>query len=146
MSPKMQSNLLLAVEGLCIVFIFVTTGSLVAQNLTFLLIQIFGALLIAWSYLALKVNRIKHVPGFGNFWAMHGPYEIIRHPIYAGILLIMSGYVQWYMTVPRFLVFIVLIGVILVKMQSDEHVLEELFKDEYRTYMSKTHKIIPYFY
>jgi protein-S-isoprenylcysteine O-methyltransferase Ste14 len=145
MSPKMQSNLLLAVEGLCIIFILVT-GSLLVQNLTFLLIQVFGVLLVGWCYLAIKVNNIKPVPGFGNFWATHGPYEIIRHPIYAGILLIMSGFVQWDMTIPRFLSFVVLLGAVLVKMQSDEHLLEEKFKDDYRKYKAKTHRIIPYFY
>jgi protein-S-isoprenylcysteine O-methyltransferase Ste14 len=103
-------------------------------------------LLIFWAVLAGQLTGRKQVSGLGNFWVDKGPYEILRHPIYAGVFLIMSSFVQWQFTLPRLFVFVLFIGVCLIKMKSDEQILVEHFKEEYKHYQERTHKIIPYFY
>ncbi len=135
-----------ALTVICIAFILLT-APLFVQSMTFLLTQVFGLLLIGWAILAMRLNKTHHAKNLPKsiFLVTKGPYEIIRHPVYAGLLLIMSSYVQEYLTFSRFLVFVVLLVVTVLKINYEESLLEEHMK-EYTSYKAKTHRIIPYFY
>jgi protein-S-isoprenylcysteine O-methyltransferase len=74
-----------------------------------------------------------------------GPYRYIRHPTYTGMLLgfdgagIASG--NWVITTA----FIVLPTIaILRRIKAEEQLLTSHFGDEYRDYISKTKKLIPF--
>jgi protein-S-isoprenylcysteine O-methyltransferase Ste14 len=133
-------NILLAV------FIIIT-GPLIVENVSFLLVQGFGILLIVWSLIAIKINKHYHGTKLPDkiFFITHGPYEIIRHPIYAGFLLIMSGFIQGSPSVLRFLAFGILFISCLLKIIREEYILEH-YIEEYPTYKKKTRLLIPYFF
>jgi len=76
---------------------------------------------------------------------MQGPYEIIRHPIYAGLLLIMAGFVEGYLSLPRFMAFAVILAVTILKIEHDEKILKETHH-EYEKYQKHTYRFIPYLY
>ena len=144
LSDKKQL-ILLGIQIISTGYILVS-GPLFIQNIPFLLMQIFGILLILWSLLAIKLNKTeagKLPPGY--FLTTRGPYEIIRHPIYAGMLLTMAGFVQGYGSLARFLVFIILIIATLIRISFEENFLTQQQKI-YAGYKSKTHKLIPYLY
>ncbi|MEK7571156.1 MAG: methyltransferase [Patescibacteria group bacterium] len=132
--------------------IFVTSayilfsGPIFMLNLPFLLVQIFSILLIIWALVSKHLQKLpeKNLP-HGAFLVTHGPYEIIRHPIYAGLLLIMSAFVQGYSSFSRFLVFVFLLIAVLLKLTYDERILEEHSK-EFKEHKQKTHKLIPYLF
>jgi protein-S-isoprenylcysteine O-methyltransferase Ste14 len=124
------------------------SGNPVVNNLPLLLVAIFGVLLLGWSFLARKLGE-KHVPAGaprGVFLVEHGPYEIIRHPIYAGVALILSSLVQFDPALGRMVAFVLFLVVCVVKLNMEERVMESVFKKEYVDYEAKTHKVIPYFY
>jgi protein-S-isoprenylcysteine O-methyltransferase Ste14 len=129
------------------VVIIVTGPLFVFRNLTFWMVQIFGVLLIVWALIARRVNKNDHTHKLpeGYFFITKGPYEIIRHPMYAGLLLIMSGLVQYNLNFLRLGAFLLLVFVILLKIIREEHTMDQLVK-EYHDYKLKTQRIIPYLF
>lgn len=117
------------------------SGPIFMGNLPFLLVQFFGLLLIVWAILA----RQMHKPSKQSAFTTYGPYEIIRHPIYAGFLLIMCAFVQGYASISRFVAFLILLICVLLKILYDERQIEKEHT-EYKHYQKKTHRIIPYFW
>lgn len=147
MKPENRPKIFLAVALVAGVYIL-ATGSLAVQGVPILLSQAFGVLLIIWAVLSIKLNKHHeehHKLPEGYFLITHGPYEIIRHPIYAGVLLFMSGFVQWDPSLLRYLAFVVLFLALLLKIIHEENVLEGAIK-EYMPYKKKTHKLIPYLF
>lgn len=141
-----KSLVFLTIQLLAIVYI-ILTGPYFIDNIPFLLIQIFGLLLIGWALLAKKLNHYKHASHLpkGSFLVMQGPYEIIRHPMYAGMLLIMYGYVQGYLSFTRLVALAILLVITLIKLEYDENMLKG-HHHEYEEYRRKTNKLIPYIY
>jgi len=72
-----------------------------------------------------------------------GPYAFVRHPLYGGLLLAMSGSalgqsVLWLLPLvvygPRFF----------ASARYEEHLLIEQFSDQYRDYMRRTRMLVPF--
>lgn len=119
------------------------SGAIVSQVLIYLLVQLFGALLIIWAVLTIKVNKPKqHLPK-GYFFITAGPYEIIRHPVYAGYLLIMISFVEIEFTFLRLIALIILCAAIMLKIIREEYTMKQKIQ-EYPEYMKKTKALIPY--
>jgi protein-S-isoprenylcysteine O-methyltransferase Ste14 len=147
MKPEYKPRIFTAIAIVATVYIFFS-GPLFITNLPILLTQVFGVLLIVWAVLAIQLNKhhrsATQLPQ-GYFLVTKGPYEIIRHPIYAGIMLFISGYVQGEPSLLRYLVFALLFVMLLLKLLYEESVLEKQVKD-YEEYKKKTQRLIPYLY
>ncbi len=137
---------ILSLIGVLASLFILITGPLNGYHISYLLSQLFGLLLIVWSIIAKKINRHAHVNlPKGAFFVNKGPYEIIRHPIYAGFILIMNGFVQGFFTLPRAFALLIILAVILAKIIKEEYVVEHHVK-EYKEYKKKTQKLIPYIF
>jgi protein-S-isoprenylcysteine O-methyltransferase Ste14 len=125
----------------------VLSGPILVENVSFILVQVFGLLLIIWSFLSKRINKHHHGAKLPDkiFYITHGPYEIFRHPIYAGFLLLMSGFIQGSPSILRFLAFGFLFLVCLLKLLREEYILEHYIED-YDKYKKKTRMLIPYFF
>jgi protein-S-isoprenylcysteine O-methyltransferase Ste14 len=121
------------------------SGPLLASTLLHLLIQVLGVLIILWAILARRANKTKEASALpsGYFFITKGPYEIIRHPIYAGYLVFMLSLVEDDPTFLRFIAILVLLGMIMIKIVREEQVMLKEVKT-YQTYKVKTKAIIPY--
>jgi protein-S-isoprenylcysteine O-methyltransferase len=77
----------------------------------------------------------------------NGPYSIVRHPAYAGLLLFFIGIGfalgDWLSLL--FLTFIPPVGII-YRIKVEEHALLEAFGEEYRAYMHKVRGLVPFVY
>jgi protein-S-isoprenylcysteine O-methyltransferase Ste14 len=76
-----------------------------------------------------------------------GPYRYIRHPGYAGILCLLAGlpmiFQNWY----GFLWLGLVCGsFMVVRIPHEERMLIEAFGDEYRQYIKRTKRLIPFLY
>ena len=121
------------------------SGPLISNIMIYLLVQIFGLLLIIWAVITIKVSKKQqkhHLPS-GYFFIQHGPYEIIRHPIYAGYFLIMISFVEMEFTFLRLVALLILCFVLLLKIIREEYTMVHRVH-EYKEYKQKTRAIIPY--
>lgn len=76
----------------------------------------------------------------------HGIYGHIRHPIYLGAILLNLGAILLFSSLPGFIVMLGCVPCILYRIRFEEKMLIEKFGEEYRDYMKKTKKIIPFIY
>lgn len=73
----------------------------------------------------------------------NGPYKVIRHPIYSGILLMMAGTaigltpVWWLVTVPVAVYFV-------ASARAEEAYMAMRFRDDYPAYRARTKMLIPF--
>jgi protein-S-isoprenylcysteine O-methyltransferase Ste14 len=116
---------------------------------------VLGAIVLAS---ALLVFRISHKE-LGRNWSITlqireqhkmvdtGPYALIRHPMYTSFLLIALGQAlllsNWVVGLAGLLGFAVLF---LLRVDKEERMMLEIFGPEYRAYMERTKRIIPYLY
>jgi len=75
-----------------------------------------------------------------------GPYAIVRHPIYSGLIIDAMGWALWthgWLTIAYALI---LFGFFDIKSRLEEAWLLEKFGPEYAEYQSRVHKLIPWVY
>jgi protein-S-isoprenylcysteine O-methyltransferase Ste14 len=74
-----------------------------------------------------------------------GPYRIICHPAYASFLLMGLGLAIGYISLLGFLAYIILlIPGMIFRIRVEERLLMDSFGEEYRSYRSKTSRILPF--
>ena len=131
--------------GLLASLFIILSGPLIAGAMITILVQVFGALLIVWALFTKKFNNVSqsHSLPPGYFFVEKGPYEILRHPIYAGYLLIMVSFVESEFTFLRLMALIIVVIVLLLKIIREEYTMTEKVT-EYKAYKAKTKALIPY--
>ena len=76
----------------------------------------------------------------------HGIYRYIRHPAYLCTVLFSIGISLIFSSLYGFLLMLALFPSYLYRIRIEESVLLEEFGDEYREYMKKTKRILPFIY
>lgn len=109
-------------------------------------ISIIGFSLTVWSRINLGKNwgmpmSVKEKPNL----ITSGPYAIIRHPIYTGIIFAMVGTtlattIYWLIPLVFTMIYFIISSII------EEKDLLKQFPSEYKKYLKKTKSFIPYFY
>ena len=142
----MKYFMLIAGQVFLLLFLFLT-GPIFVSSFPFNLIQIFSILFICWALLERWLHKKQgHSRSAGIYFLKTGPYEFIRHPIYAGIILLVASAVQGEFTFLRLLDFILYLFLIIVCMKRDEQMVLAHFKHEYSEYLKKAKRLIPYVY
>ena len=72
-----------------------------------------------------------------------GPYRLVRHPIYTGMLLAMLG-TFFIAGLPGLLVFIAFSGVAIYRIRVEERLMVQLFGDKYEQYRKRTKALVPF--
>ncbi|MFW9908904.1 MAG: methyltransferase family protein [Candidatus Thorarchaeota archaeon] len=76
-----------------------------------------------------------------------GPFHYIRHPIYAGTLILLFGYtVSFSSIISLAIMLLIVIPLGRGRMALEEKLLIQEFGDEYLEYMKRTKRIIPFLY
>jgi protein-S-isoprenylcysteine O-methyltransferase Ste14 len=76
----------------------------------------------------------------------NGIYKHIRHPIYLGSMLAFFSITLIFHSLYGFIVTALAIPFILNRIRVEEQMFTEKFRDEYKEYIKKTKKLIPYLY
>ena len=75
-----------------------------------------------------------------------GIYKYVRHPISLAVLVYDPGIPLIFSSLYGFLITLALVPLILYRIEIEERMLIQKFGDEYRNYMRRTKKIIPFLY
>lgn len=109
------------------------------------LLELAGMFLAVWAR--------RHI---GTFWSSAvvlreghrvvdtGPYRLVRHPIYSGILLALLGTFLMEGSMEFLIILVVVVGVFVWKGWAEERLLIANLGEEYVNYRRRTHMLIPW--
>lgn len=122
------------------------TGPLLASD-RFLFVELVGIALGFWAVYSMRLDNLHITPEVGHNAKLvtNGPYAVIRHPMYAAILLVSLSLVITYFTLFRFIVLLILTIDLVSKLNYEEGLLSKKL-NEYKKYKQKTYRLIPFIY
>ena len=142
----LYSNILVIIQFGAIAAI-AFTGPLFAKPWYLLVIEAAGIFLGVYAILVMRVGNFNVRPIVKTEGRMvtHGPYRIIRHPMYTSILLTLIPLLIHHFTWIRLTIMLILTINLIIKMVFEESLLKAHFPS-YRSYMKKTYRIIPFIF
>lgn len=141
---KLKAYTLVSIQLVCIILIFVS-GRPFAHNHVLLVFELAGIMLGIWAFLVMGWNNlhITPIPKREAHLVTSGPYALIRHPMYASLLLTLWPLIIDQYSSFRLIAGMVLTGDLIVKMLYEESLLRERFIG-YESYMKTTRRLIPF--
>jgi protein-S-isoprenylcysteine O-methyltransferase Ste14 len=127
--------------------ILLFTGPIFANNIILLMIEILGIFVAIWATFSMQTNNLSIFPKLkvNAVFVNHGPYKIIRHPMYLSIFIALIPLIIEKFTWFRLILFIVISIDLLFKLRYEERILKDAFP-EYSLYIDKTYKLFPYLF
>ena len=123
------------------------TGPLIPRTPLWFALALLGMLLGLWALQSMGLGNVNISPEVRpDATLVHrGPYGVIRHPMYAALLLVAIAWVGNDPTLLRVLVLALLTANLLIKMQVEERFLID-YDPAYAHYMKQTRRLIPLLY
>lgn len=104
-----------------------------------------GVALALWARGSLGVNWSSHPAHKENHeLVIHGPYRILRHPIYTGMLVGLVGSLLVYLDAFWFYSLVVMGSTLLYRVPVEEKIMMRTFPNAYAAYRKKTKALIPF--
>lgn len=138
-------NLLTPLLFYCSFLYIMLSGEIIPAHIVLVFIELFGIILILWSSAYLGV-RMFPVTFKRMTLVSSGPYALIRHPMYAGLLCISLSLVWDYPTLWNACVYGIQISAMIILIHYEELYLEKIYKSKFVRYKEKTKKILPFIY
>ena len=114
-------------------------------GITGLSLCIAGAVIAIWSRMLLGRNWSVSVQQKEDHELIqHGPYRLVRHPIYSGLLLLFIGHGIIVGDYRAILAVLIVFVSFWFKLKKEEQVLTQAFGEKYLEYINKTKAIIPF--
>ena len=108
-------------------------------------VTVAGLLFAVWAREHLGTNWSRSVTiKQGHELITTGPYAVVRHPIYTGILTGFLGMAIAISQVRGFIVFVLIFLVFWLKLRMEEEWMRSQFGETYATYARKTAALVPY--
>ena len=141
--------------------IFIKTPSTQPGIIYFLKLQIFNVSLISqiigsviiilglitamWARTMIGKNWSGYVSLKENHELVtNGPYNVIRHPIYTGLILMLLGTVIYYSSAFALIFLVIYICIFLWRIKKEEYLMIKTFGKKYTDYMKRTKTLIPF--
>ncbi|MCB9166394.1 MAG: isoprenylcysteine carboxylmethyltransferase family protein [Flavobacteriales bacterium] len=110
-----------------------------------LAIAVAGGFVACWSRYVLGRNWSLTVQRKqGHQLVQHGPYSIIRHPIYTGLLLLFTGNALIVGDYRAILAVVIVLLSFRLKIRNEETLMAATFGAEYDTYRRRTKALVPF--
>ena len=104
-----------------------------------------GSVLFIWARRVLGQFYSGHVSVIeGQHLVQHGPYHFLRHPAYAGYILIALGLALGFSSLTGFgVILFLLLPSVIYRMSVEDRLLAEHFSTQFTEYARKTKRLIP---
>lgn len=136
-----QTALLILVAA---ILFLLFTGSLFSRSPLVIVGQVLAVLLAVWARRSFGAAQFSiHAAPAGGSLLSTGPYQFVRHPMYAAALLLIWSSILGHVSPLNVGVGVLVTAVIFVRMITEEQFLQTTYPD-YATYAGKTKRIIPY--
>jgi len=108
-------------------------------------IFLIAAAIAIWAWVTMGIRRIRILPGVTEQTQLvtSGPYRFIRHPMYAGLMLLTLATLPNDFSVWKFALWVVLTCVLVAKSVIEERALVIVFP-QYHAYQDDTRAMIPW--
>jgi len=103
------------------------------------------AFILAGFYLIAKAWRVLWAAQRQNALAIAGPYALVRHPQYAGFILVMFGFLLQWPTLLTLAMFPVLVWMYVALARREEREARAEFGEAYAAYAARTPGFVPRF-
>jgi len=140
----MKGKILVTIQFTCLALLMIVTNWPALPWWSFLLLGLSGFLAF-WAMAVMRLGNFNIVPypvTNGNLVTV-GPYRVIRHPMYTSIFIFAIALLAGQFDVTTLITSIVLVTGLIVKMIYEEGLLCNHFPD-YKAYMQKTKRVIPF--
>ncbi len=126
---------------------FALTGNVFPENSLVFLFELSSVVIGLWAIVSMKLHTLTILPSVkqGGRLCVSGPYRVIRHPMYTAVLLLLLGLLINNYSYIGLIVFLVVFVDLIVKMNVEEKILLAHY-DEYKAYMLRTKRIVPFLY
>ncbi len=146
MTSQFKSYTLVIIQFACIILIAVT-GPILAKDYFLLTFQLVSGLLVLWAIGVMRIGsfNISPIVKDNSRLVQSGPYKYIRHPMYTSVLLVTLMMVVNELTIVRITAWFILLIDLILKLNYEEKLLTNHF-DEYKSYMKRTKRLLPFVY
>lgn len=143
---KLKSYLLVFVQFACLGALALT-GPILARHPLLLALEAAALALAGWALLTMRPTNMNVTPDVraGSVMVSHGPYRVIRHPMYAAILLGTLAIVLDAPSPLRWVIWAVLLADLVLKLNYEERLLAAHHPD-YALLQQKTWRLAPFIY
>lgn len=143
---KQLSYSLVIIQFYCILYLAQNAANIYHDAST-LIPVISGMIILLWAVWEMKKSKLQIFPDVERDATLikTGPYKLIRHPMYTGVILLCLGLLISNITIGGIFFFIILLIDLVAKLHYEEKLLIKHFA-EYTNYRKKTKKLIPYIY
>ncbi len=140
---KVYSNVLVTIQFAAI-GVMAVTGPLLAGTWYLLVAEAAGIMLGLYAIYIMRIGNfnIRPIVKESSVLITHGPYKIIRHPMYTSILLALTPLLIEHFTPLRLIVMMILAINLVIKLYYEEGLLKAHFS-HYPDYMKATNRMIP---
>ncbi|MBS4066310.1 MAG: DUF1295 domain-containing protein [Chitinophagaceae bacterium] len=122
-------------------------NSSVAFKLTGIVLAIAGAVLILYCFRHYQLSQFIGLKEEVNMKLnIKGPNRFVRHPLYAGTILLVMGICIYKPVTVNWVFFLLMLIYIIIGIEIEEKKLIRIFRDDYERYRKRTKKLIPFIY
>ena len=127
------------------IFLKITLPRMMWMQATGLTLIILGSVLFVWARRTLGKFYSGHVSVIeGQLLVQSGPYHFIRHPAYAGYLLMSLGLALGYSSLAGFAaILFLLLPSVIYRIRVEDKMLAEHFGNEFKIYAARAARLIP---
>lgn len=142
----LKSAIFVVVQFVCLGWIALT-GPLFPNNLGLLVVELAGLGLGVWAVLTMGLGNFNVTPDplQQSRLVIHGPYRLIRHPMYLSLLMATLPLVIAAFSVLRLGVWLALLADLLLKLRYEEQLLATRLTG-YREYQQHSYRLLPFIF
>jgi protein-S-isoprenylcysteine O-methyltransferase Ste14 len=141
---KLISKFTLLITILVILYLLIS-GNLFSASPFVIAGQVLAVALSVWSRRSFQQGQfsIHAEPAAGVPLLRTGPYQFIRHPMYASALLLVWSGILGHWSILNSVIGLIVTGAIAVRIIVEERFLQSIYPD-YLEYSRKTRRIVPF--